>query len=182
MGRTPHGTTTKEPYLSRATTVGSYRPNAFGLYDMHGNVLEWCSDWFDKDYYAASPLENPEGPPRGSDRVFRGGSWGCSPVNCRSALRGRSHPSNRCSYLGFRVCLVHEDQVQAEAGPRGGGLQRACEARAAAQREDAGATAALDDNVCITSFPQGRNEIHPMRRSVGGFLPSFFRGTMTMDI
>ena len=55
--------------------VGGKRPNAWGLYDMHGNLWEWCQDWYDKEYYANSPTDDPPGPSGGSDRVLRGGSW-----------------------------------------------------------------------------------------------------------
>ena len=91
------------PYLDRPTTVGSYPPNAFGLYDMHGNVYEWCSDWYDKGYYAISPADDPQGPSAGSSRVLRGGAWNSSPVTCRSARRVNHRPAVRDSELGFRV-------------------------------------------------------------------------------
>src|SRR5262249_22585839 len=61
-------------YLERTAPVGSYLPNAFGLFDMHGNLWEWCADWYSEDYYSQSPRQDPPGPPRGTLRVLRGGS------------------------------------------------------------------------------------------------------------
>ena len=104
-GDYPYGDATKGPYLERTCKVGSYRPNGFGLYDMHGNVAEWCSDWFDKDYYAASPAPDPSGG-KGSVRVIRGGSWDSVGRGCRSAFRSRYTPTFRYSGFGFRVALV----------------------------------------------------------------------------
>src|SRR5262249_15622705 len=72
-GNDPYGDANTGPYLERPCAVGCYRPNAFGLYDVHGNVWEWCEDWFDEDYYAKSPPKNPSGPDDGSFRVLRGG-------------------------------------------------------------------------------------------------------------
>jgi formylglycine-generating enzyme required for sulfatase activity len=85
--------------------VGRFRPNAFGLYDMHGNVLEFCSDWYGQDYYEVGPKIDPAGPVRGEFRVLRGGDWSSYPKGCRAAKRYRDRPSIRCSNLGFRVVL-----------------------------------------------------------------------------
>jgi formylglycine-generating enzyme required for sulfatase activity/serine/threonine protein kinase len=83
--------------------VGSKLPNAFGLYDMHGNVAEWCNDRFGRNYYADSPATDPTGPNDGSNYIVRGGSWYGVPVAARSAAR-HSHVANyRLNYLGFRV-------------------------------------------------------------------------------
>jgi formylglycine-generating enzyme required for sulfatase activity len=86
--------------------VGGKRPNAWGLYDMHGNVWEWCQDWYDNDYYATSPRDDPAGPPAGSFRAHRGGGWDHSAGRCRSAAHGSNLPGTRHPALGFRVSLV----------------------------------------------------------------------------
>jgi formylglycine-generating enzyme required for sulfatase activity len=92
------------PCLPRTTAVGSYVPNAWGLHDMHGNVWEWCRDWYGS--YPAGSVTDPQGPTSGSDRVFRGGSWLSIGGDCRSAYRGYSDPSYWSISIGFRVVLA----------------------------------------------------------------------------
>jgi sulfatase modifying factor 1 len=83
--------------------VGRFRSNAFQLFDMHGNVDEWCGDWHLIDYYKTSSFEDPKGPLRGHERVARGGSWQSEVSSCRSACRSSTSPSYYSSSLGFRV-------------------------------------------------------------------------------
>ncbi len=83
--------------------VAQKRPNAWGLYDMHGNVRDWCSDWFGDRYDATSPLDDPIGSTRGSDRVYRGGGWNCRASFCRASFRNRHVPGTRRNDLGFRL-------------------------------------------------------------------------------
>jgi len=83
--------------------VGKKKANSWGLYDMHGNVWEWCADWYDAAYYKDSPSEDPAGPATGSFRVGRGGSWSSDPWYCRSAFRRKIPPDDRYNFLGFRL-------------------------------------------------------------------------------
>jgi sulfatase modifying factor 1 len=78
-------------------------PLAFGLYDMHGNVWEWCHDYFEADYYKQSPEQDPRGLASGSSRVLRGGSWGSDARGTRSAYRDRYDAGNRDFNRGFRL-------------------------------------------------------------------------------
>jgi formylglycine-generating enzyme required for sulfatase activity len=86
----------------KTKTVKSYAPNSWGLYDMHGNVWEWCQDWYAE--YPTRSVTNPTGPTTGSNRVIRGGCWSLNARYCRSANRVRDDPGNASVYLGFRLC------------------------------------------------------------------------------
>jgi formylglycine-generating enzyme required for sulfatase activity len=98
-----------------------------GLFDLHGNLLEWTHDWYDD--FDVEIVTDPEGPSRGSYRVKRGGSWGSVAANCRSAFRGSSVPTHRSNVNGFRLALSPSgvskaaEQVQG-AEPEGGGKER----------------------------------------------------------
>jgi uncharacterized protein (TIGR02996 family) len=94
--------------LGRTTVVGSYPPNAFGLHDMHGNVWEWCSDWFDRSAYYSSALRDPQGPLTGNSRVLRGGSFNFEAWLARSACRVCYDAEHRATHDGFRVVMVPE--------------------------------------------------------------------------
>jgi sulfatase modifying factor 1 len=94
-------------YLAKTTPVGHYPANAWGLYDMLGNVYEWCADWYDKKYYASSPATDPKGPERGDGRVRRGGSWCSFPTSLRVSYRNAVSPSSRDHRFGFR-CVRDE--------------------------------------------------------------------------
>ena len=102
-GRYPYGTNTEGKYVGKTTPVGSYSANAWGLKDMHGNVWEWCEDWYGD--YTAGTVTDPTGPQSGSRRVLRGGGWGSDARSCRSANWYLFMPVRRNFNLGFRLEL-----------------------------------------------------------------------------
>jgi formylglycine-generating enzyme required for sulfatase activity/outer membrane protein assembly factor BamB len=148
-GNNPAGGAARGPFLARTSAVGSYAPNAWGLYDMHGNVWEWCADWYGRTYYRESPSEDPAGPATGSSRVIRGGEWYGDGRDCRSAFRYADLPDGIFYVMGFRVVMTaagsgpavaaRSDPVARDPGPR---------PAADPVRRDPGPTAAGEDWPC----------------------------------
>jgi sulfatase modifying factor 1 len=91
---------------SETHPVGLKKPNGLGLFDMTGNVWEWASDWYDEEYYANGPKDNPRGPTHGSLRVGRGGGWRGEPRLARCSGRGSLDPDSRSRNIGFRLVLT----------------------------------------------------------------------------
>jgi formylglycine-generating enzyme required for sulfatase activity len=100
-GNYPYNGNAKGEDRQQTVPVGQFAPNAWGLYNMHGNVWEWCGDWYGD--YSTDVQTNPKGASSGSERVCRGGSWNLYALFCRSAYRHSRSPDYRNDYVGFRV-------------------------------------------------------------------------------
>lgn len=119
-GKYPWG---DEPDLSYANLnsfgiapVKSFKPNGYGIYDMIGNVWEWCSDWYDKDYYSSSPKKNPPGPLQGNQKVLRGWAWQSNKYLAKVTKRHQSIPTGRSYSYGFR-CVRSAEKNEIQESP-----------------------------------------------------------------
>lgn len=110
-GNKPYGGAPVDVNRLKPIPVGSFKPNAWNLYDMHGNVWEWCNDWYNASYYGNSPKEDPTGPKEGQYKVVRGGSWENDGSSLRSTNRIGYNPSVRLKTIGFR-CVKDYKQVK----------------------------------------------------------------------
>ncbi len=108
-GTSVYGNGTKGVNRRKTTRVGSFQPNDWGLYDMHGNVAQWCQDRFGQ--YPRQSVTDPQGAQAGGSRVLRGGSWEDAAARCRSACRAWDTPINRSNgTFGFRICFTPDEK------------------------------------------------------------------------
>ncbi len=124
-GRRPFGTEADGPFPQSTVPGGTYAPNAFGLYDMHGNVSEWCSD-FESEYSGSGskPAQDPTGPAFGKYHILRGGGWSTRPRSCYSACRSSQNyclgAASRIDFIGFRVVREVSARSKSAASPQNG--------------------------------------------------------------
>jgi Uncharacterized conserved protein len=117
-GKEPFGGVPAGPNKGKTVPVGNYAPNAWGLYDMHGNVAEWCSDWYDAAYYGNSVKENPMGPKDGKLKTVRGGAWNSTGSSLRCAKRLGYNPTLRLNTIGFRCVRDDMDSLKTQQKSR----------------------------------------------------------------
>ncbi|MEM4360130.1 MAG: formylglycine-generating enzyme family protein [Candidatus Bilamarchaeaceae archaeon] len=102
-------------HIGFTSPIRKYPPNNYGIYDVAGNVWEWCADWYNKEYYKISSKKNPQGPEAGTDKVIRGGGWAYEAGDLRCARRGRAWPRIGGTNIGFRVVFdIEEKKISAK--------------------------------------------------------------------
>ena len=160
--------------------VAAKAPNELGIYDMSGNVLEWCNDWYSSSYYTSESQTNPTGPDSGSSRVRRGGSWNSSENTCRVSYRGNNTPSFRYNYLGLRLCLSADESftvngVSFAMVPVAGGTFTM--GATSEQGTNIDSNEKPTHQVTLSSYMIGKTEVtQALWQAVMGSNPSYFRG------
>ena len=160
--------------------VAAKTPNELGIYDMSGNVLEWCNDWYSSGYYTSESQTNPTGPDSGSSRVRRGGSWNYSEHTCRVSYRGDTTPSFRYNYLGLRLCLSADESftvngVSFAMVPVAGGTFTM--GATSEQGTNIDSNEKPTHQVTLSSYMIGNTEVtQALWLAVMGSNPSYFRG------